>query len=113
MIHNPVIGFVIGSNTFVTGLETRCVLVQVCHYATTANTQGSCSIVFATAAVGSVGGDSGRLVDAAATVLMLVAMLSTFAGARKPFKSKLIFGESHKVIYMVGPEGLEPPTKRL
>jgi hypothetical protein len=30
--------------------------------------------------------------DAAATVLMLVAMLPTFASARKPFKSKLIFG---------------------
>jgi hypothetical protein len=40
--------------------------------------------------------------------LMLVAMLSAFAGAGKPFKSKLIFSESHKIIYLVRVEGLEP-----
>ena len=110
MIHYPVIRFVIGSNALIASLKTRCVLMQMCHYTTTANTQCRCSIVFATAAVGAVGSDSGRLMDAAATVLMLVAMLSTFASARKPFKSKLIFGKSHKVIYMVRRVGFEPTT---
>ena len=80
----------------------------VCHHATATHGQCCCSIVFTTATVGSVGSDSSGLVDATATVLMLVAMLSAFASAGKPFKSKLIFSESHKIIYLVRVEGLEP-----
>jgi hypothetical protein len=35
--------------------------------------------------------------DASATVLMLVAMLTTFAGTREPFKAELIFGDLHDI----------------
>ena len=74
----------------------------MCHYSTAANTKSRCSIVFAIATVGSVGLDSSGLVDTAATVLVLVAMLSSFACAGEPFKTKLIFSDFHKDIYLVG-----------
>ena len=76
--------------------------MEVCHYTTAAHRESGCSIIFATATVGSVGSDSGGLVDTAATVLVLVAMLSSLACAREPFKTKLIFSESHNDIYLVG-----------
>ena len=82
--------------------------MKMCHYSTAANTKSRCSIVLATATVGSVGTDPGRLVDTAATVLMLVAMLSSFACAREPFKTKLIFSESHKIIYWCARRDLNP-----
>ena len=73
-------------------------------------------IVFAAATVGSVGCDSRRLVDAAATILVLVAMLSPFACAGEPFKTKLVFSDFHVNFcfkFLVRSPGLEPGTKRL
>jgi len=99
MIHYPVVRFVIGTYAFCASLKSRSVLMKVCHYATAAYRESRCSIVFATATVGSVGSDSGGLVNTATTILMLVAVLSSFACAGEPFKSKLIFSESHKIIY--------------
>jgi hypothetical protein len=52
-------------------------------------------------------------VDTAATILMFVAMLSSFACAGEPFKTKLIFSDFHKDIYLVRPVGFEPTTKGL
>jgi hypothetical protein len=80
----------------------------MCHYSTAAHTKSRCSIVLATATVGSVGLYSCGLVDTAATILMLVAMLSSLACAREPFKTKLIFGESHKIIYWCARRDLNP-----
>ena len=85
----------------------------VCHYTTTTYTQCCNAIVFAAATVGSVGLYSRGLVDTATTILVLVAMLSSLACAREPFKTKLIFSESHEIIYLVRPEGLEPPVNGL
>jgi hypothetical protein len=73
--------------------------MKVCHYSTAAHTKSRCSVIFATATVGSVGHDTSGLVDTAATVLMLVAVLPSFACAGEPFKTELIFSESHKIIY--------------
>ena len=87
--------------------------MEVCQHTATASHIGCMTIVFAAAAVGSVGRDPGGLVDTAATVLVLVAMLSSFACAGEPFKSKLIFCDFHSNIYMVRPEGLEPPVNGL
>ena len=113
MIYNPVVGFVICSDAFIAGLEAGCVLMKVRQHTATAYTVSSSSIVFATAAVGSVGRDSGGLVDAAATILMFVAMLSSLACAGEPFKTELIFSDFHTNIYLVRPEGLEPPVNGL
>ena len=84
--------------------------MEVCHYTTAAYCESGCSIIFATATVGSVGSDSGGLVDTAATVLVLVAMLSSLACAREPFKTKLIFSESHKIIYWCARRDLNPQS---
>ena len=84
--------------------------MKVCQHTATASHISSVAIVFAAATVGSVGRDSSGLVDAAATVLVLVAMLSPFACAGEPFKSKLIFSDFHTDIYMVGRVGFEPTT---
>lgn len=83
------------------------------HDAAATSAESSGTIVFTTATVGSVGRNSSRLVDAAATILVLVAMLSSLACAGEPFKTKLIFSELHSRIYMVRPEGLEPPVNGL
>jgi hypothetical protein len=99
MIHHPIVGLMIGSNALVSSLPAWSILMIVCHHATATHAQCCCSVVFTTATIGSVGSDSGGLVNTPATILMLVAMLSAFAGAGKPFKSKLIFSESHKIIY--------------
>ena len=84
--------------------------MEVCHYTATAYRESCCTIVFATATIGSVGTDSSGLVNTAATILMLVAMLSTFACAGEPFKTKLIFCEFHGNIYLVRDERFELPT---
>jgi len=73
--------------------------MEMCQHTATASHIGSMTIVFATAAVSSVGRDSGGLVDTAATILVLVAMLTPFACAGEPFKSKLIFCDFHGSIY--------------
>lgn len=87
--------------------------MKVRHNTAAAHTQCCGTIVFTTTTVGSVGLYSSGLVDTAATILMFVAMLSSLAGAREPFKTKLIFSELHSRIYMVRPKGLEPLTNGL
>ena len=87
--------------------------MEMCQHTATASHIGRVTIIFTTAAVGSVGRYPGRFVDTAATILMLVAMLASFACAREPFKTKLIFGDFHSDIYMVRPVGFEPTTKGL
>ena len=77
--------------------------MEMSDYTATTHRIGRGTIVFATAAVGSIGRDSSGLVNTAATILMLVAMLSPFACAGEPFKSKLIFSDFHMNIYMVRP----------
>ena len=72
--------------------------MKVCHHTTATHTQCRGTVVFTTATVGPVGNYSSGLVDTAATVLMLVAMLSSFACAGEPFKTKLIFCEFHSSI---------------
>lgn len=74
--------------------------MKMCHYTAAASTQSSGTIVFTAATVGSVGRNSSRLVNTAATILMLVAMLPSLACAGKPFKTKLIFSESHSFTYL-------------
>ena len=113
MVNNSVVRLVVRPDAFVSGLETWGILMKVCNHTATTHRIGRGTIVFATAAVGPVGGNTGGLVDAAATVLMLVAMLSPLACTGEPFKTELIFCEFHSNIYMVRREGLEPPTKRL
>ncbi len=87
--------------------------MKVRYHATTTYTESGCTVVFTAATVGSVGHYPGGLVDTAATILMLVAMLSSFACAGEPFKTKLIFSDFHKDIYLVGPLGIEPRLNRL
>jgi hypothetical protein len=113
MIHNPVVRFVIGAYAFRASLESFGIFVKMCHYSTAAHTECRSSIVLATATVGSVGLDSSGLVDTTATILMFVAMLSSLACAREPFKTKLIFSDFHNDIYLVRPVGFEPTTKGL
>ena len=108
MICYPVVGFVIGPNTLTASLESGRVLMEVCQHTATASHISSMTIVFAATTIGSVGGYPSGLVDAAATILMLVAMLSPFACAGEPFKTKLIFCDFHTDIYMVGRVGFEP-----
>ena len=85
----------------------------VCHYTAAASGQRGCTIVLTATTVGSVGGYSGGLVDTAATILVLVAMLSSLACAGEPFKAKLIVCDFHIRIYMVRPPGFEPGTNGL
>jgi hypothetical protein len=99
MIHYPVVRFVIGAYAFCSGSKSRSVLKEVRHYSTAAHCQCCCSVILTTATVGSVGSYSCGLVDTAATILMLVAMLSSFACAGEPFKTKLIFSDFHEGIY--------------
>ena len=115
MISDTIVRFVIGSNTLVAGLKTWGISVKVCQHTTTTSHIGCSTIVFATAAVGAVGCDPRGLVDASATVLVLVAMLSSLAGAGVPFKPKLIFSDFHSQNKkrLVGPLGLEPRTNGL
>ena len=113
VINNTVIGLVIGTDTFVTCLEPWCILMKVRQYTTTASSVCRLTIVLAATAIGSVGGDSGRLVDTAATILVLVAMLPPFACAGEPFKTKLVFSDFHTDIYMVRPAGHDPTTNEL
>ena len=82
--------------------------MKMCHDTAAASAEGRCTIVFSTATHGSVGGNPCGLVDTAATILVFVAMLSSLACAREPFKTKLIFSELHDSIYLVGPFGVEP-----
>jgi hypothetical protein len=72
--------------------------MKMCHHTATTSAECSSTIVFTTATVGSVGRYSGRLVNAAATILMFVAMLSSLACAGEPFKTKLIFSDFHGII---------------
>ena len=97
MINNSVVGFMIRPDAFRPCLETWRVFVKVCNYTATTHRIGRGTIVFATATVGSVGRDSRGLVNTAATILMFVAMLSSLACAREPFKTELIFGDLHGV----------------
>ena len=82
--------------------------MEMCQHTATASHIGRMTIVFATTAVGSVGGDSRGLVDTAATILVLVAVLSSLACTGEPFKTKLIWCDFHSIIYLVGPLGIEP-----
>jgi hypothetical protein len=84
--------------------------MKMCYHTTATCTQCSSTIVLATATICSVGLYSSRLVYATAAVLMLVAMLSTFACAGEPFKTKLIFCEFHNNFYLVRDERFELPT---
>jgi hypothetical protein len=113
MIRYPIVRLVIGSNTLVTGLETRSIGVKVRQHTTATGHVSRMFIIFSTTTVGSVGRYSGRLVNTAATILMLVAVLSPFACTGEPFIAKLIFCDFHSSIYMVGPPGLEPGTNGL
>ena len=113
MVNYSVVRLVVRPDAFVSGLETWGILMEVCNHTATTSHQSSRTIVFTTAAVGSVGADSRGLVDTAATILMLVAMLSSLACTGEPFKAELIFCDFHSVIYMVRPLGLEPRTKGL
>ena len=72
--------------------------MKVRHHTTATYIQCCGTIVFTAATVGSIGLYPSGLVDTAATVLMLVAMLSPFACAGEPFKTKLIFCEFHSSI---------------
>jgi hypothetical protein len=72
--------------------------MKMCHHTATTSAERSGTIVFTTATVGSVGRYACGLVDAAATVLMFVAMLSSLACAGEPFKTKLIFSDFHSSI---------------
>lgn len=87
--------------------------MKVRQYTTATSYISGVAVVFATAAVGSVGCYSGGLVDTAATILVFVAMLSSLACTGEPFKTKLIFCNFHAVIYMVGQLGIEPRLNRL
>ena len=85
----------------------------VCHHTTATHTQCRGTVVFTTATVGPVGNYSSGLVNTAATILMLVAVLSSFACAGEPFKTELIFSKLHDNIYLVGPLGIEPRLNEL
>lgn len=87
--------------------------MKVSQHTATAHSISGGAIIFAATAVGSVGRYSGGLVDTAATVLVLVAVLTSFACAGEPFKTKLIFCDFHNGIYLVRSEGLEPATNGL
>ena len=88
--------------------------MKVCHHTATASDIGRVFVVFAATATSSVGNYSGGLVDTAATILVLVAMLSPFARAGEPFIAKLFWCDFHSsVIYLVGQLGIEPRLNRL
>jgi len=90
MINHTVVGFMIGANAFCARLITLFVHMKVCHHTATTSCVGCCSVVFTTAAVCAVCSNASWLMDTTATILMLVAMLATFACATEPFKTKLI-----------------------
>ncbi len=73
--------------------------MKMCNDTTATSHISHAAIVFAATTIGSVGNDSCGLVNTAATILMLVAMLSSLACAREPFKTKLIFSDFHSIIY--------------
>jgi len=75
--------------------------MKMCGHSAHAGSQCSGTIVFSAATVGTVCNDASGLVDASATVLMLVAMLASFAGTRVPFKTELIFGNFYFNILVV------------
>jgi hypothetical protein len=97
MIHHTIVWLVIGSDSFSASLPTFSITMKMCSYPTHTSGQGSSTIVFTTAAVSTIGLNSSGLVYAPATVLMLVAMLASFAGAREPLKTELIFCDFHDV----------------
>jgi hypothetical protein len=69
--------------------------MKVSNHSAATSIQCSHTIVFATATGSAIGSDTGNNVNTAATILMFVAVLATFACTRVPFKSKLIFGKFH------------------
>lgn len=95
----PIVRFVIGTNTLWACLKSRCVAMKVSHYTTAASTESSSTIVFSTATVGAVGNNPCGHMNTAATILVLVAMLSSFACAGEPLKTELIFSDFHSSIY--------------
>jgi hypothetical protein len=97
MIYHTVVRLVIGSDSFGASQSTFSITMKMCGHSAHAGGKGSSTIVFPTATVGAIGLNSCGLVNTAATVLMFVAMLATFAGAREPFETKLIFCDFHDV----------------
>lgn len=95
MVNNSIVRFVICPDSFAPGLEPWSICVEMSNNTTATHAQCCGTIVFTTTTVGSVGLYSSGLVDAAATILVLVAVLPSLACAGEPFKTELIFCELH------------------
>jgi hypothetical protein len=95
MIHYTIVWLMIGSNTFGASQTTLSVNMKVRSYTTQTSVIRRGSVVFSAATVGAISSNASGLVYTSTTVLMLVAMLAAFAGAREPFETKLIFSNLH------------------
>jgi hypothetical protein len=95
MVNNAVIWFVVCTDPFLTSEESFFVFMEVGSDTGAASIVRSSFIIFAATACCPVCCYSCWLVDTPATILMFVAVLSTFTGTRIPFKPKLVFGDFH------------------